>query len=211
MNTLEKCDASVPEWKTWSWSLWIAAVVSILLSGCVPPSWNIVWQSEMSVGIISVWGKNTHVQLTPYDRKYIKTGWWHPIINKNGRKVLTVWYDVGWHIDFRKEEISKILSEGVQVEITGNMCYSACTLYLGLPHLCIDANTKFWFHGPINMTTGKPLSHNNFEKVTHEVADYFPAPLKTLFLEDWRYKYDGYHVIKWNDLIRSWVAHACNN
>jgi hypothetical protein len=70
--------------------------------------------------------------------------------------VVIVGNDYGSVLIPRLANLQAIKLRGATVEISGDICVSACTLYLGLGTTCIIPKTKFGFHGPSQH--GKPFA-----------------------------------------------------
>lgn len=88
----------------------------------------------------------------------------------------------------------------VGVEIRGE-CYSACTLYLGLPETCVHKDAKLGFHGP-KSPFGIPLPEDVFERDTRVIASYYPPKIRKWFMEKARYEIYGLKVISGRKAIR---------
>jgi hypothetical protein len=56
--------------------------------------------------------------------------------------------DRGGVVRDRLRELNQLRASGRPVEIRGNVCFSTCTMLLGLPQTCVDPDTVFGFHGP---------------------------------------------------------------
>lgn len=94
--------------------------------------------------------------------------------------------DRGGLLRQRLFEIGRLRQSGTPVEIRGNICYSTCTLYLGLPNTCISPGTTFGFHGPSSY--GAALDPKTFNRASEIIASYYPPALKRWYLETGRYK-----------------------
>jgi len=78
--------------------------------------------------------------------------------------VVIVGNDYGGVLIPRLANLQAIKLRGATVEIRGDICASACTLYLGLETTCIIPKTKFGFHGPSQH--GKPLPQADYERLS---------------------------------------------
>lgn len=114
--------------------------------------------------------------------------------------VIVVGDDRGGLVSRRAEEISGILAQGRHVEIRGQVCYSSCTMYLGLPETCVLPQTSFGFHGPSNY--GRRLSARDFEYWSQVIAAHYPAPLRSWYLSEGRTRVSDYFRISGTELIR---------
>lgn len=113
--------------------------------------------------------------------------------------------DPGGRIDLRQQAIQRIKQAGDRVEIRGGYCNSACTMYLGLPNMCVSASTVFGFHGPSSEYPGVPLRQANFERWSRVMAQSYPEPLKTWFMTDARYEIRGIKRVRGRDIINMGV------
>lgn len=111
------------------------------------------------------------------------------------------------------KHIRAIDSETRPVEIRGNFCFSACTLWLGYKDVCVERKTAFTFHGPkrgfsgIVLGAGMTPEDKYFEPVTQLIAEYYPSPIDDWFLE--KVRYSGDHTIKGTWLIDSLGIPEC--
>jgi hypothetical protein len=114
--------------------------------------------------------------------------------------VMIIGNDQGGLVSSRAAEISRILAQGRHVEIRGQVCYSACTMYLGMPDTCVLPQTSFGFHGPSHY--GRQLSARDFEYWSQVIASHYPAPLRTWYLAEGRTRISDYFRISGSELIR---------
>ena len=85
-----------------------------------------------------------------------------------------VHYDEGCWTVVRQRQFAKFLANGTRVYIgEGAVCWSACTMYLGLPdgQVCVHPKARFGFHGAF------PSTPEN----TWELAKYYPEHLQRWF------------------------------
>ena len=94
--------------------------------------------------------------------------------------------DRGGLLRERLFEIGRLRNSNTPVEIRGNICYSTCTLYLGLPNTCISPRTTFGFHGPSSY--GQALDAKTFNRASEVIASFYPPALKIWYMETGRYK-----------------------
>lgn len=98
--------------------------------------------------------------------------------------VVIVGNDYGGVLIPRLANLQAIKMRGATVEIRGDVCASACTLYLGLERTCILPKTKFGFHGPSHR--GKPLPQADYERLSQVVAAQYPLVLRNWFMTSGR-------------------------
>ena len=108
--------------------------------------------------------------------------------------------DRGGIVSRRVAEIEAIRARGQSVEIRGQICYSSCTMYLGLPQACVLPDTRFGFHGPSHF--GQQLSQRDFDYWSRIIAAHYPAPLRQWYMEQGRNTRSGYYTISGAELIR---------
>jgi len=107
--------------------------------------------------------------------------------------------DRGGYLHDRLIEISNLKRNNVKVEIRGRVCYSTCTMFLGLPGACIDPNTTFGFHGP--SSSGRRLAQQDFDYFSRVMADYYPKPLRDWFMAEGRNRISGVYKVKGSQII----------
>lgn len=98
--------------------------------------------------------------------------------------VVIVGNDYGGVLIPRLANLQAIKLRGATVEIRGDICASACTLYLGLETTCILPKTRFGFHGPSQH--GKPLPQADYERLSQVVAAQYPLVLRDWFMTSGR-------------------------
>lgn len=94
--------------------------------------------------------------------------------------------DLGGSIEQRMASIDKLRASGEVVKIKG-VCASSCTMLLALKKTCVTPSATLMFHGPSSQFYGVGLSPKEFEKWSNVMASYYPEPIKSYFLNDWRY------------------------
>jgi len=99
--------------------------------------------------------------------------------------------DRGGVISDRLLEITRLRGTARRVEITGTLCLSACTLYLGLSQTCVNGDTRFGFHGPTHF--GSPLSPQDFDYWSAVVARQYPPRLRRWYLREGRARTEGWY------------------
>ncbi|WP_170761170.1 hypothetical protein [Ruegeria lacuscaerulensis] len=121
-------------------------------------------------------------------------------------KLFIVGNDRGGYLHDRLIELENLQRNGVAVEIRGRVCFSTCTMFLGLPGACVDPDTTFGFHGPSR--NGRRLAQADFDYFSQIMADYYPEPLKSWFMKTGRTRISGVYKIKGARLIQMGVP-AC--
>ena len=106
----------------------------------------------------------------------------------------------------RARLIRRYQANGTHVEIRGEYCLSACTMYLTLATTCISPDTTFGFHGPSSRLYGIALNPAAFEYWSRVMADHYPEPLRSWFLTNGRHRTVGFHEFSGRDLIDMGVA-----
>lgn len=117
-----------------------------------------------------------------------------------GLGALIIRNDLGGRIDVRAQEIARLRAEGRAVELRGEACVSACTMYLGLEDVCVDPRTTFGFHGPSSY--GVPMPPEYFEYWSQFLASYYKKPLSDWFLKTARYELHSIYNLSGKELIR---------
>lgn len=122
------------------------------------------------------------------------------------RAPIVIGNDRGGDLRDRIRQISEIRESGQAVQVVGDVCYSTCTMFLGLPQTCVASDTIFGFHGPSSY--GRPLPQDVFEQASQIIVDHYPAGLKTWFMEEARFELRRLYRIPGSEMIRIGVA-AC--
>lgn len=115
--------------------------------------------------------------------------------------------DRGGYLHDRLVELNNLERNNVRVEIRGRVCYSTCTMFLGLPGACVDPETTFGFHGPSR--SGRRLAQKDFDYFSRVMADYYPKPLKEWFMAEGRNRISGVYKVKGSKIIEMGVP-ACS-
>jgi hypothetical protein len=100
----------------------------------------------------------------------------------------------------RIAELQQLRDSGQSVRITGNICYSTCTMFLGLTQTCVSPTTTFGFHGPSSY--GRPLDPFVFEEASRIMAEHYPAALKDWYMKTGRYEIASLYRFKGSDMIK---------
>jgi len=114
--------------------------------------------------------------------------------------------DRGGRLRDRLRQINEIRRTGQPVQVVGNICYSTCTMFLGLPQTCVSPNTVFGFHGPSSW--GRPLEPAVFERASEIISDHYPEPLRVWYMQEARHTIWSLHRVRGSEMIRLGVA-AC--
>ena len=114
--------------------------------------------------------------------------------------------DRGGTIRDRLRQIDTLRSTGQPIEIRGEICYSTCTMLLGLPQTCISPGTVFGFHGPSR--SGRQLRSDEFEHYSQLIAQHYPQTLRDWYMKTGRRRIRGVHRIRGTEIIRMGVR-AC--
>ncbi|MGJ8543886.1 MAG: hypothetical protein ACSHWZ_00480 [Sulfitobacter sp.] len=119
---------------------------------------------------------------------------------------LIIGNDRGGLLVERLREVAVLRESNRPVRIMGAVCYSTCTLYLGLPQTCISAKTLFGFHGPSSF--GRPLQPVVFERASLAIASHYPPALKHWYITKARFKIASVQKVDGAQIIRMGVP-AC--
>jgi hypothetical protein len=102
--------------------------------------------------------------------------------------------DMGGGVSKRMAKIEQMRTAGTRVRILGT-CVSACTLYLGLPNTCVSRTAKLGFHGPSTRFQGIPLPLQEFERVSRQMATYYPSQIRGWFMAEAQMRTGSYYTI----------------
>ncbi|WP_254449258.1 hypothetical protein [Ruegeria sp. HKCCA5491] len=122
----------------------------------------------------------------------------------NTQNLYIVGNDRGGYLHDRLIELKNLQRNRVLVEIRGRVCFSTCTMFLGLPGACVDPDTMFGFHGPSR--SGRKLPKEDFEYFSRVMAGYYPEPLKSWFMNKARNRISGVYKVKGAELIRMGIS-----
>lgn len=126
---------------------------------------------------------------------------------RNG--VLTVGTDHGGALAPRVAFVEALRQSGTTVRVTGRVCESACTLYLGVPGTCVSPRTLFGFHGPSSQIYGVGLSPAEFDRWSRIMADHYHQPIRAWFMAQARHVIVGMTHVRGSELIRLGAAKEC--
>jgi len=119
---------------------------------------------------------------------------------------MIIWHDMGGSVDERLAQMQALAY--THVEIRGT-CVSACTLFLGLPDVCVWPEAILGFHGPRTALPGIPLPRRDWERVTTQMGLEYPLALRQWFMEVARYHTGDYLVLSGAQVI-ALGARACD-
>jgi len=124
----------------------------------------------------------------------------------SAQRPLVIQNDRGGVLTQRLREIRALRQSRRPIEIRGGVCFSTCTMYLGLPNTCISPNTTFGFHGPSSY--GRALDPEMFNRASRVISRFYPAPLKSWYMNEARYQINTIAKVKGANIIRMGVR-AC--
>lgn len=119
---------------------------------------------------------------------------------------LVVNNDRGGLLRDRLVQIRQLRNQNRPVRIQGNICYSTCTMFIGLANTCVSPNTRFGFHGPSSY--GRALDPVTFNRASEIIADHYPPALRTWYMEEARFSIRSVRRIRGSTLIDMGVQ-AC--
>lgn len=111
----------------------------------------------------------------------------------------TITNDMGGSVQARLDRMSTMS----EARIVGQ-CYSACTLYLGLPNVCVAPDARLGFHGP-STRSGILLPRAEWDRVSHEMAAHYPPAVRLWFLAEARKVTGRVVVVRGSELIEMGV------
>ena len=115
--------------------------------------------------------------------------------------------DRGGLLTSRIAEIRALQETGQQIKISGRVCQSTCTMFLGLEQTCISPETVFGFHGPSSY--GRRLSRPVFEQASQIIASHYPAPLKRWYMDEARHSIWRMHRITGKQMLSWGISRSC--
>lgn len=128
-----------------------------------------------------------------------------PVEAAQARSVLRVRNDPGGVLADRVAYVNQLRARGTQVRIEAGYCNSACTMYLGLPNVCVSRRATFGFHGPMSQFYGMPLPAAEFEYWSGVMASYYPGQIRGWYMQKARYTLVGTEQLTGRQLIRMGV------
>ena len=118
------------------------------------------------------------------------------------RNTIVISNDRGGAIAERVALIREYQDTGTRVEIRGDYCLSACTMFLALPETCVAPRTVFGFHGPSSRLYGIALTQTGFDRWSRAMAGYYPEPLRSWFMATARHRIVGFYKLSGQELIK---------
>lgn len=109
-------------------------------------------------------------------------------------EALTVRRDYGGSVADRIAQVRTLAQQGAEVRIVGT-CVSACTLLLGVPGACVSPSARLGFHGPGTRIKGLPLPRREYERVSLQMAAFYPEAIGQWFMSDARHITGDYKLI----------------
>ncbi|MCU0826609.1 MAG: hypothetical protein MUE52_04220 [Tabrizicola sp.] len=91
---------------------------------------------------------------------------------------LTIMSDGGGNIDDYADLIADL--GRTEVRILGS-CKSSCTMFLGMPNVCVSPDAVFGFHGP----RSGDQSIRYLLSLVDKIASHHPEPIAEKFRSDW--------------------------
>ena len=122
------------------------------------------------------------------------------LTNPGAALALDVRHDMGGVVSQRFNQIEQLRAAGTRVRILGT-CVSACTLYLGLPNACVSPTARLGFHGPGTRLKGLPLPRQEFERISRQMAAYYPGQIRGWFMSEARLRTESYYTITGSQAI----------
>lgn len=107
--------------------------------------------------------------------------------------------DRGGYVGARAMEIAALNASQTRVELRGRVCYSSCTMYLGVRNLCVSPTTTFGFHGPSR--NGRALPARQFDHWSDVMAAHYKPALRDWFMRAGRHRISGHFRISGTQLI----------
>lgn len=117
--------------------------------------------------------------------------------------------DLGGSVKRRIQDIQALHASGRRVEIRGERCLSSCTMLLGLSTSCVNPRTTFGFHGASR--NGDALPVPVFNRVSQVIAQHYPPPLRSWYMEVARYSITDLHFLTGAELIELGAARPCSS
>lgn len=121
--------------------------------------------------------------------------------------VLEIRNDRGGKLRPQLSRLETLRLSGQPVRISGDICYSTCTMYLGLPQTCVMPTTTFGFHGPSQY--GRPLDQATFEQASRLIMAQYPPVLQDWYMAYGRHELRGLLKVTGAHLIRIGGAKPC--
>jgi len=125
-----------------------------------------------------------------------------------GLPAYVVHSDYGGPVQDRLRELQTLTQSHQRVEIRGEVCYSSCTMLLGLEHTCVSPTTVFGFHGPSR--NGMALPRDVFDRVSTIISSHYPLELQTWYMSVARYELENLYRVTGSELIKLGAVESCD-
>lgn len=122
-------------------------------------------------------------------------------------EILEIKNDRGGKLRDQAHRLQRLRQTGQPVWIVGDVCYSTCTMYLGLPQTCVSPRTQFGFHAPTEY--GRRLDPATFETASRIIMSHYPPVLHDWYMAYGRHQMRGVLKISGADLIRIGASRPC--
>lgn len=123
-----------------------------------------------------------------------------------GAHTLIILSDPGGYI-VERELFMESIDPQVSIELA-DKCYSACTMYLSRPNVCVFPSTILFFHGPARKKT--PLSKEEFDRDSIRMARHYPAPIAEWFMSTGRHvQGNQFYTVRGSELIEKKLVRDC--
>jgi len=116
--------------------------------------------------------------------------------------------DYGGSVQTRIRDVQALRASQRQVQISGSVCMSTCTMLLSLRNTCVAPETIFGFHGPSR--NGVPLARPIFDQVSMIIAQHYPEPIRTWYMNVARHSISEIQTLTGAELIRLGAATPCD-
>ncbi|SLN74171.1 hypothetical protein ROJ8625_04019 [Roseivivax jejudonensis] len=107
--------------------------------------------------------------------------------------------DRGGLVHTRAQDVARIRARGQTVAISGRVCLSSCTMYLGAGDVCVRPDVTFGFHGPSYY--GRRLSQHDFDYWSAVISSHYPPALRKWYMQKARFRLRGFYRISGRQLI----------
>jgi hypothetical protein len=125
-----------------------------------------------------------------------------------GRSLYRVWADYGGSVRTGLRDVQALRASQRRVEIRGSVCMSTCTMLLSLRNTCVTPETVFGFHGPSR--GGVPLERLLFDQVSMIIAQHYPEPVRSWYMNVARHSLTDIHALSGAELIKLGAASPCD-
>lgn len=126
---------------------------------------------------------------------------------KSALPILEIGNHRGGKLSDQIDRIYRLRASGQPVRIVGDICYSTCTMFLGLPQTCVSPRTTFGFHGPSSY--GRPLDQATFERASRVIVTHYPTILHDWYMAHGRHQRTSLLKVSGAHLISIGAAKPC--